>query len=212
MKPITFGNITVNANCLLAPLAGVSDLPYRRLNRRFGCRYAFTEMVSARAVLARSKIDMKMLLTEPQDRPLGVQLVGKDAEVLRRALDIIREYRFDSIDFNAACPVKKVTRRGEGACLMKEPRKLRELLKVLVVESGVPVTVKIRAGWDRRSINAREAALYARDAGVAAVFIHGRTRSQLYKETVDYGVIRQVKEALDIPVIGSGDVFSPVLA
>ncbi len=197
--------------CLLAPMAGISDLPFRMINRSFGCAFAFVEMISARALTYRNRNTLEMLATTPADRPLGVQLLGDDPEILREALDILRPYEFDIIDFNAACPVGKVTGRGEGASLLKEPRKLGELLKVVVAHSTVPVTVKIRAGWDETSVNARDAALYARDAGVDGLFIHGRTRMQGYRGRVDYTVIREVKEALDIPVIASGDAFSPHL-
>jgi len=125
---------------------------------------------------------------------------------------VLKGYKFDILDFNSACPAKKVVRRGEGASLMREPKKLHKLLSLIVKESHWPVTVKIRAGWDGDSLNARETALYAQDAGVKAVFVHGRTKVQGYSGCVDYGVIKEVKEALNIPVIASGDVLSALLA
>jgi tRNA-dihydrouridine synthase B len=190
-------------------MAGISDLPFRMINRSFGCEFAFSEMISAQSLVHNSKKTMRMISTEEGDRPIGVQLLGNDPLILGAAMEAVEKHDFDVIDFNAACPVNKVTSRGEGAGLLREPRKLLELLKGMVIRSKVPVTLKIRAGWDENSVNAREAALYAQDAGIAAVTIHGRTRMQGYRGTVDYTVIREVKKALSIPVIGSGDALSP---
>ncbi len=210
MKSFNIGSGKLTTPCILAPLSGISDLPFRMVNRSFGCKYAFTEMLSARSLICKSPKTNKILASVPEDRPLGVQLLGRDPEDLRRALDVLqRHYTFDSLDLNAACPAKKVTRRGEGAALMKEPPKLQELLRTLVTHTDMPVTVKIRAGWDKNSINARDIALCAQDAGIHAIFIHGRTRSQKYNGSVDYRIIRDTKAAVDIPVIGSGDILSP---
>ncbi len=196
---------------MLAPLAGISDLPFRMLNRSFGCGFAFAEMISARSLVYRSENTRKMLSTNTADRPLGVQLLGSDKEVMKQALDILPMSDFDLLNVNAACPVEKVIRKGEGAALMREPARLRDILRALVSKSLLPVTLKIRSGWDDDSVNARDVALYAREAGISALFIHGRTRSQRYSGTVDYRIIRAVKEALDIPVIASGDALSPLL-
>ncbi len=196
---------------MLAPLAGISDLPFRMINRSFGCGFAFLEMISARALLYQNENTMKLLTSVPADRPLGVQLLGDDIEVMKRALDMLPLENFDMINVNAACPVDKVVRKGEGAALMKNPAKLRELLKALVGQSPLPVTLKIRSGWDDESVNARDVALYACDAGIEALFIHGRTRSQRYAGAVDYRIIAEVKAATGIPVVASGDAFSPVL-
>ncbi len=201
----------MSSSCVLAPLAGVSDLPFRLISRSCGCGFAYTEMISARSLGYQSGNTLKMLSTVPEDRPLGVQLLGSDPDVLRNALDLLAEYRFDIVDFNAACPVGKVTGKGEGASLLREPRKLGALLRTLVENASAPVTVKIRAGWDETSVTAKDAALYAEDAGVKAVCIHGRTRAQGYSGRVDYSIIREVKDALKIPVIASGDALSPLL-
>jgi tRNA-dihydrouridine synthase B len=169
-------------------------------------------MVSAQALIYENKTTLnRMLATDTADRPLGIQLLGRDPEVIRLALDKARNYPFDIVDFNAACPVTKVTEKGEGASLLKEPKKLKELLTVVVNNASVPVTVKIRSGWDASSVNAREIALCAEDAGIAALFIHGRTREQGYRGAVDYAVIRKVKESLRVPVVASGDALSPPL-
>lgn len=208
---LKIGSITLSSPCILAPLAGISDLPFRMVNRSFGCEFAFVEMISARALVCQNEKTAAMLSTIPGDRPLGIQLLGDNPRVIQGALEILRQYEFDLIDFNAACPAKKITSRGEGASLLKDPRKLNELLKVVVNNSKVPVTVKIRAGWDETSLNARDVALYAQDAGIKGLFIHGRTRVQGYSGRINYQAIREVKEAMEIPVIASGDAFSPQL-
>jgi tRNA-dihydrouridine synthase B len=149
-----------------------------------------------------------MLETDSLDRPLGLQLVGSDPDVFARALEIANGFRFDVIDINAACPVNKVVSKGEGSALMREPGKLGSILQTVVKNTELPVTVKIRAGWDENSITAREVALRAEQAGVDAIFIHGRTRNQGYSGRADYNIIREVKKSVRIPVIGSGDAFS----
>jgi tRNA-dihydrouridine synthase B len=192
-------------------MAGISDLPYRLINRSLGCGLAFTEMISASSLVHKSKNTLKMLSTSEGDRPLGVQILGGDPETIKRTLDVLSGYAFDIIDFNAACPAKKVVSSGKGAGLLREPARLQKLLKVIVENAGVPVTVKIRSGWDETSVNAAETALRAQDAGVQGLFIHGRTRRQKYGGEVDYRVIREVKESLEIPVIASGDALTPAL-
>jgi tRNA-dihydrouridine synthase B len=205
---LTIGNLTLPYPCVLAPMAGVSDLPFRVITRSFGAPLAFTEMIDVKALGTRDKRTCRMLSTTPEDRPLGVQLLGNTREDIIKAIDVLNEYRFELLDLNAACPTPKIARKGKGAALLQRPDKLGELLRVLVDRSEVPVTVKIRAGWDFDSINAREVALVAEDAGISALFVHGRTKMQGYSGTVDYGIIREVKEALRIPVIASGDNLS----
>ena len=209
---LTIGKLKLKSNLILAPMAGISDLPYRMLNRKFGAELAFTEMVNARSLSYTNVKALEMLSSAKGDRPLGIQLVGNEPEYLNRAIEKLHKFKFDILDFNAACPERKVTAKGEGAALLKDISKLKRLLKILVRESKWPVTVKIRAGWDKNTINAKDAALCAEDAGVSAIFIHGRTRNQLYGGQVDYGIIRKVKDAVKVPVIGSGDVLSGSLA
>ncbi len=209
---LKIGTLKLKSNLILAPMAGISDFSFRMLNRKFGCELAFVEMINCRSVSHKSKHTREMLFSSKDDRPLGVQLLGCEVKFLQRAMDVVNEYKFDILDFNAACPVRKVVRRGEGSGLLKDPKKLNEILKLVVKNAKVPVTVKIRSGWDKDCINAKKVASLCQDAGVCGLFIHGRTRAQGYSGTVDYQVIREVKKALEIPVIASGDIFNPQLA
>ncbi len=208
MRSLAIGPLSLPCCAVLAPLAGISDMPYRLVNRRRGCCFAFTEMISARSLINDSRRTLRMLEQHAQDRPLGVQLVGNDEQILARAIDLLAPCAFDLIDLNAACPARKVVGVDQGAALMRDPVRLASLLRAMVAAANVPITVKIRSGWDAASQNAREVALRAQDAGVQAVFIHGRTRSQGYGGPVSHAGIAAVKQALTIPVIGSGDVFS----
>lgn len=205
---INLGSLRLNSKFILAPMAGVSDLPFRMLNREFGAELAFVEMINCRSVSYNSKKTRQMLSTQDNDRPLGIQILGSEPKFIRKALDVINTYDFQLLDFNAACPAKKVVRRNEGAALLRDPKKLDEILKIVVRYSKVPVTIKIRSGWDRNSINAPEIAKLAQDCGVSAVFLHGRTRMDGYKGGVDYEVIRKTKESIHIPLVAGGDLMS----
>ncbi len=209
---LKIGKLELESNFILSPMAGITDFPFRTLNRNFGCELAFVEMINCRSVSYKSKHTQRMLFSNKDDRPLGVQLLGCEVKFVQKAMDIINRYKFDVLDFNAACPVRKVVRRGEGASLLREPKKLNEILKIVVSKAKVPVTVKIRSGWDEDSRNAKDIASLCQDAGISGIFIHGRTGSQGYSGTVDYDAIREVKKALEIPVIASGDILSPQLA
>jgi tRNA-dihydrouridine synthase B len=209
---LNIGSLKLSKNYIVAPLAGISDFPYRRLCHEYGCELAFVEMINARCLGHKSRRTQEMLATDETDRPLGVQLVGCEPAFLERAMDIITKYRFDILDFNAACPERKVTKRGEGASLLKDLKKLHGLLRIIVRRSPVPVTVKIRSGWSDASLNAEDAARACQDAGVSAVFVHGRTKEQGYLGPVNYDIIRKVKAAVSVPVIASGDIFTPALA
>lgn len=209
---ISLGSLKLNSRFILAPMAGVSDLPFRMLNREFGADLAFVEMINCRSVSYNSKKTRQMLSTQDNDRPLGIQILGSEPKFIRKALDVINTYDFQILDFNAACPAKKVVRRNEGASLLRDPKKLTEILKIVVRYSKVPVTIKIRSGWDKNTINAPEIAKLAQDCGVSAVFLHGRTRMDGYKGGVDYEVIRKTKESINIPLVASGDLMSVDLA
>lgn len=209
---LTLGSLELPSSYVLSPMAGVSDLSFRMICREFGSFLAYAEMVSARALMFGNRKTFQFLTTNVADEPLGIQLLAGDEEVLRRAVRTLEGYRFDLLELNAACPVNKVVRRGEGAGLLKEPPRLYRLLKTLVDVSPVPVTVKIRTGWDEECVNAVEVARLAEDAGVKGIFIHGRTRQQGYGGSISYQVIREVKQAVNIPVIASGNIFSTRLA
>ena len=147
---LTIGTLKLHSNLILAPMAGVTDLPFRTLNHRFGAELCFVEMINARCLGHKSKKTQQMLSTNELDQPRGVQLLGCEPQFIRRGLDVLSRYTFDILDFNAACPERKVTRRGEGASLLKDPEKLQKLLTIVVKSVNVPVTVKIRTGWERR--------------------------------------------------------------
>jgi len=202
---LSIGGLSFSIPCVLAPISGVSDLPFRMINRSFGAPFAFTEMIDVKAVSVFDKRTKRMLASNAEDRPLGVQLLAIDSKDIDRALKSLDNIEYDLLDLNAACPTPKVVRKGKGASLLKEPRKLKKILETLVRHTKTPVTVKIRSGWDIDSVNARDVALCAEDAGISALFIHGRTKMQGYSGTVDYDTIKKVKDALKIPVIASGD-------
>lgn len=209
---LKIGNLTLRSKVLLAPLAGITDSSFRILCRRFGASFTFVEMINARAVSYKNKKTLKMLSTDPQDKPIGIQLVGCEIPYLLKAVDIISAFDFDLLDFNAACPVRKVCRRGEGASLLKDLKKFSQILKELSLKWRKPLTVKIRSGWDEKSRNAADAALAAQDSGADAIFIHGRDRQQFYKGNVDYKIIADVKKRVSVPVVASGDIWDPELA
>ncbi len=205
---LSIGNLKLPSRVLVAPLAGISDSSYRLICRQFGASFTFVEMINARALTYKNKKTKKMLTIDPKDKPIGIQLLGCEIPYLEQAIGVLKEHNFDLLDFNAACPVKKVCRRGEGAALMKEPKKLEGLLKTAVSHWKKPVTIKIRSGWDENLKNAVEIGKLAQDCGIKAIFVHGRDRKQFYKGNVDYKVIASVKKNVSVPVIASGDIFT----
>jgi len=208
---IKIGNLTLSTPMILAPMAGISSYPYRSINREMGVELAYLEMISARALSYLGRGTRERLRTGPDEGPLGVQLLAKDPYYILKALDWLKDYKFDILEFNAACPQKKITNNGKGAYLLKEPKKLNSLLKCIIKNTTKPVTLKMRLGWDNAK-DALKIAKGAADAGVSAICIHGRTRNQGYRDGVDYKTIAKVKKALKIPIIGSGDILSAELA
>lgn len=192
-------------------MSGITSYPYRMLCRKFGCGLAYLEMINARSLCYKNSKTRKMLYTTSKDKPLGVQLLGSDEQFIIPAMEKLQNYEFDTLDFNAACPQKKITSRGEGASLLKTPKKLQNLLKIIVKNSPVPVTVKIRLGWDN-PLEGKDIALYAQDAGIKTIYVHGRTKIQGYSGKVHYDQIQKIKKAVSIPVIASGNILNAALA
>jgi len=206
---MNIGSLVVDPPVLLAPLAGISNLPFRVLNRRYGCALAFTEMISATGLVRNMRKTFRYLATAPEDRPLGVQLFGTDPGVLAAAAEIVAAHGADLIDLNMGCPVKKVVRTGAGAALMKNPALAFEIMKAVRRATGLPLTVKIRSGWSDRTVNALELARLAAEAGLDAVIVHPRTVAQGFGGRADWRIIADVKRELAIPVVGNGDIRHP---
>lgn len=204
MKSIDFKN-----KIALGPMAGVTDLPFRLLCKEMGCDLMTTEMISAKGLMYNNHKTEILLLTDETEHPIGVQLFGSDPDIMAgEAEKIARDRDFDFIDINMGCPVPKIVGNGEGSALMKNPALSADIVRAMVKRIDIPVTVKIRAGFDADSINAPEMAKALEDAGASAIAVHARTREQFYSGNVDWSVIKAVKDSVSIPVIGNGDITS----
>ena len=207
-NPISGESISLSSRFLLAPMAGISNMPYRLAAREHGAGLVCTEMISADGIIRNNINSLEMMNISPAERPVAIQLYGNKSEVMAQAAQMI-EKDADVIDLNSGCPAKKIVKGGSGSALMRKPELFRDIVSSVVKSVSCPVTVKIRSGWNEKEKNAIEIAKISEEAGTAAVIIHARTKSQAFSGTSDWNMIAEVKNAVSIPVIGNGDVHVP---